>query len=123
MGKEMHENMKNVACAYNEWLYLSSGRGILFSSEIAMREFDIPPNVDYYIQYEQPMNPTEYIYRMSNASLYRTSCHKALLFITPEEVSFLKYFDKIHLVQLEARKCQSFQERVEKLISKHPRLN
>eukprot|EP00579_Thalassiosira_antarctica_P024786 CAMPEP_0202018890 /NCGR_PEP_ID=MMETSP0905-20130828/40576_1 /ASSEMBLY_ACC=CAM_ASM_000554 /TAXON_ID=420261 /ORGANISM="Thalassiosira antarctica, Strain CCMP982" /LENGTH=443 /DNA_ID=CAMNT_0048579981 /DNA_START=27 /DNA_END=1355 /DNA_ORIENTATION=+ len=120
---EMHENMKDgdVAFAYDEFLYLYPG--ILFSSEIAMREFDIPPNVDYLIQYEPPMNPTEYIYRMSNAKIYRTSCHKALLFLTPDEMIFLEYFDGIENKELEARKVSEFQERVEKLVTKHSELN
>lgn len=120
---EMHENMKDgdVAFAYDDFLYLYPG--ILFSSEIAMREFDIPPNVDYLIQYEPPMNPTEYIYRMSNAKIYRTSCHKALLFLTPDEMLFLEYFDHIENKELEARKVSEFQERVEKLVTKHSELN
>ena len=118
---EMHEHMKDVAYTYNNFLYLYPG--ILFCSEIAIREFDIPPNVDYLIQYEQPTNPTEYIYRMSNANIYQTSCHKALLFLTPEEMPFLKYFDNLENKELEARKVSEFQERVEKLVSKHNELN
>mmetsp|Transcript_58149 Transcript_58149/g.123323 ORF Transcript_58149/g.123323 Transcript_58149/m.123323 type:complete len:439 (+) Transcript_58149:64-1380(+) len=122
---EMHENMKDrdVAFAYDEFLYLYPG--ILFSSEIAMREFDIAPNVDYLIQYEPPMDPTEYIYRMSNAKIYRTSCHKALLFLNPEERRFLEYFDRdnIESKELEGRKVSEFQESVQKLVTKHSDLN
>lgn len=118
---ELNEHLKDVARAYDDFAYLYPG--ILFASEIAMREFDIPPNVDYFIQYEQPMNPTEYIYQMSNASIYRTSCHKALLFLSPEEKSFLKYFDHIENKELEARKVSEFQDRVEKLVLKHSKLN
>lgn len=118
---EMHEHMKDVAHAYEEFLYLYPG--ILFASDIAMREFDIPPNVDYIIQYEPPMNPTEYIYRMSNAKIYRTSCHKSLLFLSPGEMHFLEYFDHIPNKELEARKVSEFQGSVEKLVSKHRELN
>lgn len=120
---EMHENMKDkdVAFAYNEFLYLYPG--ILFASEIAMREFDVLPNVDYLIQYEPTTNPTEYIYRMSNAKVYRTSCHKALLFLTPDEMLFLEYFDDIEIKELEARKVSEFQKSVENLVMKHGELN
>jgi len=120
---EMHENMKDkdVAFAYNEFLYLYPG--ILFASEIAMREFDVIPNLDYLIQYEPPTNPTEYIYRMSNAKVYQTSCHKALLFLTPDEMLFLEYFDDIENKELEARKVSEFQKSVENLVMKHGELN
>mmetsp|Transcript_17533 Transcript_17533/g.36697 ORF Transcript_17533/g.36697 Transcript_17533/m.36697 type:complete len:523 (+) Transcript_17533:100-1668(+) len=120
---ELHECMKDkdVAFAYNEFLYLYPG--ILFASEIAMREFDVLPNVDYLIQYEPPTNPTEYIYRMSNAKVYRTSCHKALLFLTPDEMLFLEYFNDIENKELEARKVAQFQKSVEDLVTKHSELN
>eukprot|EP00571_Detonula_confervacea_P006171 CAMPEP_0172316114 /NCGR_PEP_ID=MMETSP1058-20130122/27324_1 /TAXON_ID=83371 /ORGANISM="Detonula confervacea, Strain CCMP 353" /LENGTH=502 /DNA_ID=CAMNT_0013030365 /DNA_START=139 /DNA_END=1644 /DNA_ORIENTATION=+ len=118
---ELAENMDDVARAYDKFLYLYPG--ILFASDIAMREFEIPPNVDYVIQYEPPMNPTEYIYRMSNAKIYDTSCHKALLFLAPEEMHFLKCFDHIKNKELEARKVSEFQASVEKLVTKHSELN
>lgn len=120
---ELHENMEghDVARAFDEFVYQYPG--ILFASEIAMREFDIPPNVDYIIQYEPPMNPTEYVFRHSNAKIYRTSCHKALLFLTPDEMDFLKYFEKNQNKELEARKVSEFQGSAEKLVAKHSELN
>mmetsp|Transcript_31955 Transcript_31955/g.67651 ORF Transcript_31955/g.67651 Transcript_31955/m.67651 type:complete len:401 (-) Transcript_31955:84-1286(-) len=121
---EMHENMtknRDVADVYEEFVYQYPG--ILFASEIAMREFETPPNVDYFVQYEPPMDPTEYIYRMSTARIYRTSCHKALLFLTPDEMTFLEYFDQIENKELEGRKVKEFQDSVEKLVSKHSELN
>lgn len=118
---ELAENMEDVARAYDKFLYQYPG--ILFASDIAMREFEIPPNVDYVIQYEPSTNPTEYIYRMSNANIYDTSCHKALLFLTPEELHFLKCFDPVESKELEARKVSEFQASVVKLVAKHPDLN
>ena len=120
---ELHETMKDggVAVAYDKFLYQYPG--ILFASEIALREFDIPPNVDYILQYEPPMNPTEYIYRMSNAKIYKTSCHKSLLFVTPDEMKFLEYYDYIPNKELEARRVSEFQKSVEKVVSRHSELN
>ena len=65
---ELHENMEksDIARAYDEFVYLYPG--ILFASEISLREFDVPPNIDYFIQFEPPMNPPEYIYRHSIAT-------------------------------------------------------
>ena len=119
---ELHENMEDVTRAYDEFVYHYPG--ILFASDIALREFEIPPNVDYIIQYEPPLNPTDYIFRMSNAKIYRTSCHKSLLFLTPDELKFLTYFGKkVPNEELEARKVSEFQGSVEKLVSKHSELN
>lgn len=120
---DMHEHMKGggVARAYEDFTYQYPG--ILFASDIAMREFEIPPNVDYVVQYEPTMNPTDYVYRMSNAKIYRTSAHKALLFLSPEEMHFLEYFDHIQNRELEARKVAEFQGSAEKLVTKHSELN
>ena len=107
--------------------FLYTYPGVLFASDIALREFDIPPNVDYILQYEPPMHPTEYIYRFSSAKLFETSCHKALLFLSPEgkEMNFIRYFENsgMKLSELQARKVSQFQPKVEKMILKHTALN
>ena len=120
---ELHERMDDVARAYTEYARLYPG--ILFASEIQIREFDIPRNVDYMVQYEPPMNPTEYIYRMSTTKLQYSSCHKALLFLTAEEEKFLHYFtdQQSDVMELEARKVSKFHTVVEALVGRHPELN
>lgn len=120
---ELHEGMDNVARAYDEYAQLYPG--ILFASEMQIREFDIPSNVDYMVQFEPPMNPTEYIYRMSTTRLQDSSCHKALLFLTAEEDKFLHYFtdQQTDAMELEARKVSKFYTVVEALVAKHPKLN
>ena len=124
---ELHESMADgdMDRAYDEFVHCYPG--ILFASDNAMREFDIPPNVDFVIQYEPPVIPTEYIYRMGNTMTYATSCYKALLFLTPDtsEMNFLKYFETSEVVinELQARRVDKFQERIEKLIMKHTELN
>lgn len=120
---ELHEGMDDVARAYAEYATLYPG--VLFASEIQIREFDIPGNVDYMVQYEPPMNPTEYIYRMSTTRLHDGSCHKALLFLTAEEDEFLHYFtdQRSDVMELEARKVSKFHTVVENLVSRHPELN
>ena len=120
---ELHDKMNDVAQRYDEFMYKYPG--ILFCSCIALREFSIPENTDYIIQYEPPTcSPNDYIFRMSNARIYRTSCHKALLFLTPDELTvFLQYFDQIRNEELEARKVSGFQDSVEKLLKKHSELN
>ncbi|KAL9180332.1 hypothetical protein ACHAXT_008302 [Thalassiosira profunda] len=118
---EMHEEDTNLASSFDEFYGVYPG--ILFASEMSLREFDVPPDVDYVIQYEPPTNPSEYIYRMSKAKIYQTSCHKALLFLSPEETRFLAYFDHIPHNELEGRRVAEFALKVQKLLAKHGELN
>lgn len=125
---EVHSKLPDGACALAYDTFLYSYPGILFASDIAMREFDIPPNIDYVVQYEPPENPSEYIFRMGDAEAYLTSCHKALLFLSSDneqEINFLTYFKKegVSIDELEARRVLVFQERVDKMIRKHDELN
>lgn len=120
---ELHERLHDVKRAHDEFAHRYPG--ILFASDMQVREFDIPPNVDYLIQYEPPMNPTEYVYRMDTTRLQNTSCRKALLFVTPDEIKFLNYFadQNIDAMELEGRKLSKFRYVVENLVSKHTELN
>ncbi len=119
---DLHENVENVAKSYIDFTYFYPG--ILFASEIALREFDIPPNVDYVVQYEPPSNPTEYIFRMNTARICTSSSQMALLFLTSEELMFLEYFDDdTEIKELEGRKISKIQRIAEKLVSKHDELN
>ena len=120
---ELHEKTEDVKNAYKDFLYHYPG--ILFTSAVSMSQFDIPPNTDYVIQYEPLINnPTEYIYRLSNTKLYHTSSHKALLFVAPDEMNILKYFNKkVKTEELEGRKSQQFQTQIERLVDKHVELN
>ena len=118
---ELHEKTEDVKSAYKGFLYHYPG--ILFASAVSMSQFDIPPNTDYVIQYEPLINnPTEYIYRLSTTKLYHSSSHKALLFVTPNEINILKYFHK-KTEELEGRKSQQFQTQIERLVNKHVELN
>lgn len=124
---EMHESMEDVDVVDSHDRFLYTYPGVLFASDITLREFDVPPNVDYILQYEPPMDPTEYIYRFSTAQLFENSCHKALLFLSPEgkQMNFMQYFEHsgVEVSELQARKVSEFQDRVEKLILKHTELN
>ncbi|EJK68568.1 hypothetical protein THAOC_10239 [Thalassiosira oceanica] len=123
----MHEHLEkdddNVVRAYNSFIYHYPG--IMFASDVSLREFEIPPNVDYVIQYEPPMNPIDYVYRMRESKMYDSSCHKALIFLTPDELNLLEIFEfnKIQCSELEARRVDQFKQKVEKLLVKHKELN
>ena len=67
--------------------------GILCTSDGAGRDLDIPPSVDWVVQYEPPEDPSEYILRVARISCNSDRVGRSLLFLNPGEKSgFLKYY-------------------------------
>ncbi|ORC88239.1 ATP-dependent RNA helicase [Trypanosoma theileri] len=88
----LHGHMKHrqrVAAfqAFNEW-----ETGVLFCTDVAARGLDIP-NVEWILQYDPPLDPTEYIHRIGRTAR-AGNVGNALLFLTPEEVGFVRYLSK-----------------------------
>ena len=49
------------------------------------------PKVDWIIQYDPPDDPKEYIHRVGRAARGASGTGRALLFLIPSELKFLKY--------------------------------
>ena len=64
--------------------------GILCCTDVAARGLDIP-SVDWIIQFDPPDDPKEYIHRVGRTARGAGGKGRALLFLLPEEVAFLKY--------------------------------
>ena len=47
--------------------------------------------VDWIVQYDPPDDPREYIHRVGRTARGRDGTGRALLMLTPEELTFLKY--------------------------------
>lgn len=69
--------------------FCNAKSGILLCTDVAARGLDIPA-VDWIIQFDPPDDPKEYIHRVGRTARAGHS-GKALLFLLPEEVGFLKY--------------------------------
>jgi superfamily II DNA/RNA helicase len=65
-------------------------KGILLCTDLAARGLDIPA-VDWIIQYDPPDDPKEYIHRVGRTARGRSGRGRALLFLLPEEIGFLRY--------------------------------
>ncbi|KEG14324.1 ATP-dependent RNA helicase [Trypanosoma grayi] len=88
----LHGHMKHrqrVAAfqAFNEW-----NTGVLFCTDVAARGLDIP-NVEWILQYDPPLDPTEYVHRIGRTAR-AGNVGNALLFLTPEEVGFVRYLSR-----------------------------
>jgi ATP-dependent RNA helicase DDX18/HAS1 len=116
---------------------------ILCIPDFQASDISIPPSTTWLVQFEPPANPTEYIYRVGRISSETTtasnssSSHRrtrsnstggsnstpatpsrALLFLTPNEYGFLKYYKaaNIKIYEYEISKIAKIQKQIVKLV-------
>ena len=100
--------------------------GILLCTDVAARGLDIPA-VDWIVQYDPPDDPKEYIHRVGRTARGTNTQGRALLFLLPEELKFLKYLRlaKVDLQEYEfpANKVANIGTQLSMLIEKNYYLN
>ncbi|KAG5191512.1 DEAD box helicase [Tribonema minus] len=100
--------------------------GILLCTDVAARGLDIPA-VDWIIQYDPPDQTAEYIHRVGRTARGSTGAGRALLFLLPQEVGFLRYLRaaKVTLNEYEfpAHKVANVQSQLSRLVEKNYYLN
>jgi len=98
----------------------------LLCTDVAARGLDIPA-VDWIIQFDPPDEPKEYIHRVGRTARGINGRGRALMFLLPTELKFLKYLkeNKVPLEEYEfpRNKIANVQTQLEKLISKIYNLN
>jgi ATP-dependent RNA helicase DDX18/HAS1 len=89
--------------------------GILCATDAAGRDLDIPPSVDWVVQFEPPDDPTEYILRVARISCDSDRVGRSLLFLNPGETGFLKYYHaaSIPVSEFEIPKLAEIQSQIE----------
>ena len=99
----------------------SADKGILIATDVAARGLDIP-DVDWIVQFDPPDDPKEYIHRVGRTAR-AGSRGRALLFLMPSELGFLRYLRqaKVPLNEYEfpERKIANIQSQLEALIEKN----
>jgi len=120
------ENKKQRKRSATFFEFKNAERGILLSTDVAARGLDIP-QVDWIIQYDPPDDPKEYIHRVGRTARGLNGRGRALLFLLPSELRFLKYLKemKVPLEEYEfpSSKIANVQSQLEKLVSKIYYLN
>ncbi|RNF27309.1 putative ATP-dependent RNA helicase [Trypanosoma conorhini] len=86
-GHMKHRQRVTAFSVFNEWK-----TGVLFCTDVAARGLDIP-DVEWILQYDPPLDPTEYIHRIGRTAR-AGNVGNALLFLAPEEVGFVRYLSK-----------------------------
>eukprot|EP01126_Amoeba_proteus_P036730 TRINITY_DN374_c0_g1_i2.p1 TRINITY_DN374_c0_g1~~TRINITY_DN374_c0_g1_i2.p1 ORF type:complete len:524 (-),score=109.98 TRINITY_DN374_c0_g1_i2:432-2003(-) len=90
----LHGKQKQTKRSKTFFEFVNAERGILLSTDVAARGLDIP-RVDWIIQYDPPDDPKEYIHRVGRTARGLGGKGRALLFLLPSELQFLKYLKEL----------------------------
>jgi ATP-dependent RNA helicase DDX18/HAS1 len=94
---DIHGNQKQQKRTTTFFQFCKQDSGILLCTDVAARGLDIPA-VDWIVQYDPPDDPREYIHRVGRTARGTNTVGRALLFLLPEEVRFLKYLKDAKVV-------------------------
>ena len=87
---DIHGKQKQAKRTTTFFDFCKAKAGTLLCTDVAARGLDIP-YVDWIIQYDPPDDPKEYIHRVGRTARGASGAGRALLFLLPEELGFLKY--------------------------------
>jgi ATP-dependent RNA helicase DDX18/HAS1 len=119
---DIHGKQKQQKRTSTYFEFCNAEKGILLCTDVAARGLDIPA-VDWIIQYDPPDDPREYIHRVGRTARGEGAQGRALLFLIPEELGFLRYLKgaKVPLNEYEfpSNKIANVQSQLEKLVEKN----
>ncbi|KAK4535786.1 hypothetical protein CDCA_CDCA06G1811 [Cyanidium caldarium] len=123
---DLHGRQKQSKRTTTFFEFCRNERATLLCTDVAARGLDIPA-VDWIVQYDPPDEPKEYIHRVGRTARGVDGKGRALLFLLPTEVDFLKYLRdaRIPLNEYEfpVDKVANIQPQLERLIEKNYYLN
>eukprot|EP00040_Diaphanoeca_grandis_P029532 m.173207 g.173207 ORF g.173207 m.173207 type:complete len:633 (-) comp31717_c13_seq1:243-2141(-) len=123
---DIHGRQKQAKRTKTFFEFCNAKTGILLCTDVAARGLDIPA-VDWIIQFDPPDEPREYIHRVGRTARGTEGRGRALLFLLPEELTFLRYLKKakvpLNEYDFPAKKVSNIQSQLERLIEKNYYLN
>lgn len=123
---EIHGKQKQQKRLNTFYEFCNVDKGILLCTDVAARGLDIP-KVDWIVQFDPPDDVKEYIHRVGRTCRGANAKGKALLFLLPSELNYLKYLRaaKVELNEYDFpdSKLVNIQEQYDKLIEKNFFLN
>lgn len=123
---DIHGRQKQVKRTTTFFQFCKNETGTLLCTDVAARGLDIP-KVDWIIQFDPPDDPKEYIHRVGRTARGEKGTGRALLFLIPEEIGFLKYLKKakvsLNEYEFPNSKVANVQSQLEKLIDTNYYLN
>jgi len=123
---DLHGKQKQHKRTSTFFQFSSAKSAILVCTDVAARGLDIP-EVDWILQFDPPDEPKEYIHRVGRTARGVDGKGRALLFLLPSELPFLKFLReaKVPLNEYEfpEKKISNVQSQLERLIEKNYYLN
>ncbi|KAJ8598636.1 hypothetical protein CTAYLR_003072 [Chrysophaeum taylorii] len=119
---DIHGKQKQVKRTSTFFDFKKAETGCLLCTDVAARGLDIPA-VDWIIQYDPPDDPREYIHRVGRTARGANKAGKALLFLIPEELGFLKFLRaasvSLHEYEFPVDKLANVQTALSNLVEKN----
>ncbi|KAJ3327813.1 ATP-dependent RNA helicase [Blyttiomyces sp. JEL0837] len=119
---DLHGNQKQQKRTNTFFEFCNAEHGILLCTDVAARGLDIP-HVDWIIQFDPPDDPRDYIHRVGRTARGSNKNGRALLFLLPSELGFLRYLKQakvpLNEYQFPANKIANVQSQLEKLVEKN----
>lgn len=116
---DLHGKQKQKKRTSTFFEFCNADKGIMLCTDVAARGLDIPA-VDWIIQFDPPSDPREYIHRVGRTARGKKAKGRALLFLLPNELGFLKYLKhaRVPLNEYEfpQSKIAKVQSQLEKLV-------
>lgn len=119
---DIHGRQKQAKRTKTFFEFCNAKTGILLCTDVAARGLDIPA-VDWIVQYDPPDDPREYIHRVGRTARGSDGTGRALLFLLPEELTFLRYLKKakvpLNEYEFPQNKIANVQTQLEHLVEKN----
>mmetsp|Transcript_4752 Transcript_4752/g.6933 ORF Transcript_4752/g.6933 Transcript_4752/m.6933 type:complete len:593 (+) Transcript_4752:113-1891(+) len=120
----MHSRQRREKFISTFFKFSDMKEGILCTTDAAGRDLDVPPSVDFVLQFEPPDDPSEFILRIARISCDSDRIGRSILFLNPGEQGFLKYYTSaaITVSEFELPKLAEIQLQIENLVNESERM-
>ncbi|XP_068306054.1 DEAD-box ATP-dependent RNA helicase 51-like [Pyrus communis] len=123
---DIHGKQKQQKRTTTFFDFCKAEKGILLCTDVAARGLDIPA-VDWILQFDPPDEPTEYIHRVGRTARGEGAKGKALLFLIPEELQFIRYLKAANVpvkpYDFNEKKLKNVQSKLEEMVQNNYYLN
>lgn len=123
---DLHGKQKQHKRTTTFFEFCNAKHAVMLCTDVAARGLDIP-SVDWIIQFDPPDDPREYIHRVGRTARGEKGSGKALIFLLPTELGFLRYLKDANVplneYEFPKSKVVNVQSQLEKLIQKNYYLN
>jgi ATP-dependent RNA helicase DDX18/HAS1 len=117
----LHGRQKQAKRTATFYEFINATAGVLLCTDVAARGLDVP-SVDWIVQFDPPDEPREYIHRVGRTARAGKR-GRALLFLLPSELDFLRYLRdaKVPLNEYEFpdSKIVNVQSQLERLVARN----